>query len=121
MQITVLQRSKGHLGRGLGKTTGWIHRLELKRSGVRYLNNLSYEKITKDGVWVKLANGETKLIEGKQVIICAGQESENGLVAVCESAQIPFEVIGGAKLAGELDAKRAIREAWLLARPTVQG
>ncbi len=116
LQITILQRSKGHLGRGLGKTTGWIHRLELKRSGVKFLNNLSYEKITAEGVWVKLSSGESKLIPGQQVIICAGQESENKLAAICTEAKIPFDIIGGAKLAGELDAKRAIREAWQLAQ-----
>ncbi len=100
------------MGRGLGKTTGWIHRLELKRSGVKFLNNLSYERITENGVVVKLASGEEKLIEGEEVIICAGQESQNALKQICEAAAIPFSLVGGARIAGELDAKRAIREAW---------
>lgn len=112
IKITLLQRSKGHMGRGLGKTTGWIHRLELKRSGVKFMNNLTYERITAHGVLVRLASGEEKLIEGEEVIICAGQESQNELVKVCESQSIPFSLIGGAKIAGELDAKRAIRDAW---------
>ena len=116
LKITILQRSPGTLGRGLGKTTSWVHRLELKRAGVQYLNDLNYEKITPEGVWVKFTSGERKLIPGEQVIVCAGQESENGLVAICENAQIPYHLIGGAKLAGELDAKRAIREAWELAK-----
>jgi 2,4-dienoyl-CoA reductase (NADPH2) len=114
LNITLLQRSPGHMGKGLGKTTGWIHRMELKRSGVKFINNLSYERITAEGVFVKLANGEEKLIAGEEVVICAGQESQNELIALCEQAAIPHSVIGGARIAGELDAKRAIREAWEL-------
>jgi 2,4-dienoyl-CoA reductase (NADPH2) len=116
LSVTVLQRSQGGMGRGLGKTTGWIHRLDLKRTGVRYLNNLSYEEITNEGVRVKFKDGKTKLVPAQQVFICAGQESENSLVKICEDAKIPYRVIGGAKLAGELDAKRAIRDAWELTR-----
>ncbi len=116
LSISILQRSQGAMGRGLGKTTGWIHRLELKRSGVKYINNLDYEKITSEGVWIKTSKGESKLIRGEQVIVCAGQESEVSLSKICEEAKIPFHIVGGAKLAGELDAKRAIREAWELTR-----
>jgi 2,4-dienoyl-CoA reductase (NADPH2) len=112
LKITLLQRSKENMGRGLGKTTGWIHRMELKRSGVQFLNDLSYERITPEGVVVKLSSGEEKLITGEEVIICAGQESQKELVALCEDAKINFSVIGGANIAGELDAKRAIQEAW---------
>ncbi|NDG85640.1 MAG: hypothetical protein EBX52_11485 [Proteobacteria bacterium] len=104
------------MGRGLGKTTGWIHRLDLKRSGVRYLNNLQYEAITPEGVSVILKDGTKKLIPAQQVFVCAGQESENSMKAICEKAGIRHHLIGGARLAGELDAKRAIREAWELAR-----
>lgn len=111
-KITLLQRRKMPLGKTLGKTTGWIHRLEIKRAGVTYLNDLTYQQITKDGVWVKFTKGETKLIPAKQVVLCAGQESEDGLVAVLEAAKIPHTLVGGARFAGELDAKRAIREAW---------
>jgi 2,4-dienoyl-CoA reductase (NADPH2) len=115
LSVTLLQRSQGGMGRGLGKTTGWIHRLDLKRSGVRYFNNLEYQAITAEGVQVKFKDGKTKLIPAQQVFICAGQESENSLVKICEESKIPYRIIGGAKLAGELDAKRAIREAWELA------
>jgi len=114
LSLTLLQRSQGGMGRGLGKTTGWIHRLDLKRSGVRYFNHLSYEAITPEGVLVKLADGTQKLIPAQQVVICAGQESEIRLRAICEKAGVAFRVIGGAKLATEVDAKRAIREAWEL-------
>lgn len=113
--ITLLQRKAGPMGKGLGKTTGWIHRLELKRSGVQFLNDLDYEKITQEGVWIKLKSGESKLIPATQVVICAGQESENSLVSICKAAGLKTRVVGGANFAGELDAKRAIREAWSLA------
>jgi len=116
LSLTLLQRSAGGMGRGLGKTTGWIHRLDLKRSGVRYLNHLQYEAITPEGVSVILKDGTKKLIPAQQVFLCAGQESEDAMKAICEKAGIRHHVIGGARLAGELDAKRAIREAWELAR-----
>ena len=116
IQITILQRKPGQIGKGLGKTTGWIHRLELKRSGVQYLNDLDYEKITPEGLWVKFTSGESRLIPAKQIIVCAGQESENALVPILEQKGIRYSLIGGAKLAGELDAKRAIREAWMVGK-----
>jgi len=112
VKITLLQRSPGIMGRGLGKTTGWIHRMELKRAGVDYVTEVSYEKITADGVWIKNKKGDLKLIEGKMVVLCAGQVSENTLVAEMEKIGKPYSLIGGAKLASEVDAKRAIREAW---------
>jgi 2,4-dienoyl-CoA reductase (NADPH2) len=116
LSVTLLQRSQGGMGRGLGKTTGWIHRLDLKRSGVRYLNNLQYDAITPEGVSVTLKDGTKKLVPAQQVFICAGQESVNSLGAICEKAGIRHHVIGGAKLASEIDAKRAIREAWELSK-----
>jgi 2,4-dienoyl-CoA reductase (NADPH2) len=64
LSLTLLQRSAGGMGRGLGKTTGWIHRLDLKRSGVRYLNSLSYESITPEGVSVVLKNLRARCFQG---------------------------------------------------------
>lgn len=117
LKITLLQRSSGGIGRGLGKTTGWIHRLELKRKGVQSVSGLSYERITPEGVWIRKNSSSTPtLIPGQQVVVCAGQLSQNQLVAALKSEGIPHSVIGGARLAGELDAKRAIREAWQFAR-----
>ena len=113
--VTLLQRSKGTFGKTLGKTTGWVHRLELKRNDVKLVGDLTYESITAEGVWIVHSNGEKKLIPAEQVVICAGQTSENGLVSSLEEAKIPFNLIGGALLAGELDAKRAIRDAFNLA------
>ena len=112
--VTLLQRSKKGFGQGLGKTTGWIHRLDLKRHGLQFFNDLEYQKITAQSVEVKFSNGEIKSIPADQVIICAGQEPVINLKEILMLANIPFTVIGGARLAGELDAKRAIREAFEL-------
>ena len=113
-QVTLLQRSAGGIGRGLGKTTGWIHRLELKRSGVQAISNLQYVKITPEGVIINKGGAE-KLVPGEQVVLCVGQESNRDLMEILKSTGLPIHLIGGALLAGELDAKRAIREAWQLA------
>jgi 2,4-dienoyl-CoA reductase (NADPH2) len=117
-KITLLQRAPGGVGRGLGKTTSWIHRLELKRSGVQSVSNLQYDRITPEGVWIRKNSSpsEPVLIPGEQVVICAGQESNRKLMNVLGSTGIPVHLIGGAKFASELDAKRAIREAWELGR-----
>ena len=112
IKITLLQRKEGIMGAGLGKTTGWIHRLFLKRSGVDYINQISYQEITNEGLWIKNKKDELKLIPAKQIVICAGQVSENSLAEVFEKNAKSYSIIGGAKLASEVDAKRAIREAW---------
>lgn len=114
MKVTLLQRSKKSFGQSLGKTTGWIHRLDLKRHGLQFYNDLDYQKITSNSVEVKFSNGEIKSIQADQVIICAGQEPVDSLIGSLNQAKVPFTVIGGARLAGELDAKRAIREAFEL-------
>lgn len=114
-QVTILQRSKGAWGRSLGKTTGWIHRLDLKRQGVQYFNDLEYQEITPENIQVLMKrSGERKIIPCDQVIVCAGQVSNTDLIAALQANSIPHHVIGGASLAAELDAKRAIREAFLL-------
>ena len=112
IKVTILQRKDGIMGAHLGKTTGWIHRLTLKRNGVDYINQISYVEITNEGLWIKNKKDELKLIPAKQVVICAGQTSENSLAAVLEKNGKSHSIIGGAKLAEEVDAKRAIREAW---------
>lgn len=114
VSVTLLQRSKKGFGLGLGKTTGWIHRLDLKRHGLQFFNDLEYQKITTTSVEVKFSSGELKSIPADQVIICAGQESVINLKESLLLANVPFTVIGGARMAGELDAKRAIREAFEL-------
>ncbi len=112
IQITLTQRSEGPLGKGLGKTTAWAHRMFLKKNGVEHMKRCEYVEITNEGLWLKNKDGELKLVPAEQIVICAGQVSENSLSEALQKNGKSFSVIGGAKLAGELDAKRSIREAW---------
>lgn len=104
--VTLLQRKAEKPGRRLGKTTGWIHRAQLATRGVKMIGGVNYERITQDGLEVSF--GETRerpeLIEADTIVLCAGQLSERSLVEGLPNAHI----IGGADVAGELDAKRAI-------------
>lgn len=113
-QVWLLQRSKGKVGERLGKTTGWAHRLTLKNRGVQMWNEVQYQKIDDAGLHLT-AKGETKLLDVDHVIICAGQEPLRALQVPLEQAGIQTHLIGGAKLAAELDAKRAIAEGMELA------
>ncbi len=108
-QIFLLQRKPGKPGAALGKTTAWIHREELKKYGVKYLDNLSYNKITDQGLYI-IKDEKEILLEVDNIIICAGQESERSLYDSLMSLGKKVHLIGGAKFAGELDAKRAIEE-----------
>ncbi len=112
--ITLLQRKEGKLGANLGKTTGWIHRATLKKSGVKMIGGLSYEKITKEGLWVN-KKGKSELIPCDNIIVCAGQLPLNNLKTCLDEAHIKNHIIGGARKAAELDAKAAIEEATYLA------
>ncbi len=112
--ITLLQRSAGRIGGGLGKTTGWILRSQLKRRGVQSLSGVRYVKLDDAGLHIEV-DGQPRLLEVDQVVICAGQESENSLATVLSAAGLSFDLIGGAKLAGGLDAQRAIDEGTRLA------
>ena len=105
-----MQRKESKLGAGLGKTTGWIHRLSLKKAGVNMLRGVEYKKITPEGILIS-RKGEEKLIEVDSVIVCAGQLSNNDLYAKLESLGFTnIHLIGGAKLAMEIDAKKAIKD-----------
>jgi 2,4-dienoyl-CoA reductase (NADPH2) len=106
-----LQRKSGKVGAGLGKTTGWIHRADLKMKQVQMLNSCEYLKIDDEGLHLTVA-GEAKLLDVDNVVICAGQESRRELQDV---VQIPLHIIGGADVAAELDAKRAIDQGVRLA------
>ena len=110
----MLQRSDGPMGRGLGKTTGWIHRATLKRKGVRQVSGVTYQRIDDAGLHITV-NDEEQLIEADTIIICAGQEPQAELLAPLGEAGIESHLIGGALKAGELDAKRAIEEGMRLA------
>ena len=113
-EIWLLQRSEGKLGANLGKTTGWIHRTTLKKHGVHMLSKVRYEQIDDEGLHITV-DGQPQLLAVDHVVICAGQLSENGLYEVLKATDHSVHCIGGAKLAGELDAKRAIDEGTRLA------
>jgi len=114
-QITMLQRKQTKMGKGLGKTTGWIHRASLKMKNVQMISGVEYTKIDDRGLHFTIQGGEPQVIECDTVVVCAGQLSQRDLFEELKSANIPTHLIGGSKLAGELDAKRAIREGFELA------
>lgn len=107
-QIWLMQRKPGKPGRGLGKTTAWIHREELKLDGVKYMDGVEYLGWEDDGFHV-MHRGKEEVLPVDQVIICAGQTSVNGLY------REGYHIIGGAGEAGELNAKKAIEEGLLCA------
>ena len=111
-QVYLLQRKAGKVGAGLGKTTGWVHRLGLQRRGVEMLNNCEYLSIDDNGLNLLVA-GESRVLAVDNIIICAGQESRNELVE--DLTKVSTHLIGGALKAGELDAKRAIKQGVQLA------
>jgi 2,4-dienoyl-CoA reductase (NADPH2) len=113
-EIWLLQRRPTPPGRDLGKTTGWVHRLALKRRGVRMLAGVSYEGIDDRGISIQ-QDGQPRLLAVDHVVICAGQEPRRELVAGLEARGVRFQLIGGSKLAAELDARRAIDEGARLA------
>ena len=112
--ITLLQRKTTKPGKTLGKTTGWIHRQSLKDQGVQTLNGVTYLKIDDDGLHISI-DDEVQTIAVDHVVICAGQESENALYQTCLDAGVSAHLIGGALLAQEIDAKRAIDDGVRLA------
>ncbi|HVA56006.1 MAG TPA: NADPH-dependent 2,4-dienoyl-CoA reductase [Gammaproteobacteria bacterium] len=112
--ITLLQRKPGSFGKKLGKTTGWIHRTSLRRKHVQMLGGVNYQGIDDQGLHISI-NGEQKLLSVDNVIICAGQESNLKLYNALKAQSIPLYLIGGSRLATELDAKRAIDEGMRLA------
>ncbi|BBP81993.1 2,4-dienoyl-CoA reductase [Pseudomonas sp. Pc102] len=114
-EVFLLQRKKTKVGDGLGKTTGWIHRTGLKNKNVQMLNSVEYLKIDDAGLHIRIAEGEPQLLPVDTVVICAGQdplrELHDGLVAAGQTVHL----IGGADVAAELDAKRAINQGSRLA------
>ncbi len=110
--VYLLQRKTSKVGDGLGKTTGWIHRTDLKNKGVHMLSGCDYQRIDDAGLHLSI-NGQTQLLPVDTVIICAGQEPRRELQAGI--TRKPVHLIGGADVATELDAKRAIEQGTLLA------
>ncbi len=111
-EVTLLQRKKTKVGAGLGKTTGWIHRADLVNKGVKMLSNCEYQKIDDQGLHL-LVKGEPQLLAVDNVIICAGQNPCRELADQITTK--PVHLIGGADVAAELDAKRAIDQGTRLA------
>ena len=109
-EIFMFKRSKGKFGGGLGKTTGWIHRTSLKNKKVQFINQVQYTKIDNDGLHY-IQNGEPKVLAVDNIIICAGQLPLKDLLQPLEAQGLKVHVVGGADLAAELDAKRAIDQA----------
>jgi len=108
-QITLCQRSFGKLGANLGKTTGWIHRTSLKQFGVEMLAECKYERIDDEGLHLTVA-GEARVLQVDDVVVCAGQEPLFDLEAPLSGRGVRTYRIGGADVAAELDAKRAIAQ-----------
>jgi len=113
-EVFLLQRKKSKVGAGLGKTTGWIHRTTLKHKGVHMMNLVNYVKIDDQGLHIEV-NGEPKLLEVDNIIVCAGQEPRRDLQDALVEAGVSVHLIGGADKAAELDAKRAIKQGTELA------
>ena len=113
-EITMCQRSAGKLGRKLGKTTGWIHRASLKKKQVQMLGGCTYIRVDDQGLHVQI-DGENRVIEADNVVICAGQLSNRDLATSLEAAGKAAHLIGGADVAAGLDAKRAIDQGLRLA------
>ncbi|MCU4450807.1 NADPH-dependent 2,4-dienoyl-CoA reductase [Acinetobacter lwoffii] len=113
-EIYLLQRKAASVGASLGKTTGWIHRTGLKHRDVKMIAGASYEKIDDQGLHI-VVNDKPAVLEVDHVIICAGQESYTAMFDELKAAGKNVHLIGGAKEAGELDAKRAIRQGAELA------
>ncbi|MBC3928833.1 NADPH-dependent 2,4-dienoyl-CoA reductase [Undibacterium sp. CY21W] len=113
-QIFLLQRKVSKVGDGLGKTTGWIHRTGLKNRGVHMFAGVTYNKIDNAGLHVTI-DGQQKILPVDNVILCAGQEPRRDLQAALEAAGKTVHLIGGADVAAELDAKRAINQGTRLA------
>lgn len=119
-EVYLLQRKVSKVGKNLGKTTGWIHRTSLKNRDVQMIPGVSYRKIDDEGLHITVTpkgaeQGEDKVLPVDTVIICAGQDPLRELQAGLEAAGLPVHLIGGADVAAELDAKRAIDQGSRLA------
>ena len=113
-QVYLMQRKSTRVGRGLGKTTGWTHRMSLDKRGVQMINGIDYEKVDDQGLHVTVA-GVPQLFEVDTVIVCAGQVPKRDLYDELSDSGIATSLIGGAFEASELDAKAAIKQASYLA------
>jgi len=113
-EVTLVQRKTSLIGKGLGKTSGWAHRAVLKQAGVAQVSGATYELIDDRGLHLTV-DGEPRLLEVDHVVVCAGQESVRALYDELAALGRAVAVIGGADVAAELDAKRAIEQGVRLA------
>ena len=114
-EVYLLQRKTSTIGKGLGKTSGWAHRAVLKDSGVQMLPGVTYEKVDDAGLHLRVgatddSPGEARVLDVDHVVVCTGQESERSLYDALVATGANAHLVGGADLAAELDAKRAIRQ-----------
>ncbi|WP_327113424.1 NADPH-dependent 2,4-dienoyl-CoA reductase [Nocardia sp. NBC_01730] len=116
-EVVLLQRKTTPFGKDLGKTSGWVHRAALKAKGVEQIGGVNYERIDDNGLHVSFGakRRRPQLIPVDNIVVCAGQESVRDLVAPLRAAGVDPHLIGGADLAAELDAKRAIDQGTRLA------
>jgi len=116
-EVHLLQRKATPIGRGLGKTTGWVHRAALKAKGVHHHVDVNYERIDDEGLHITHGedHSDPQLLAVDTIVLCTGQESVNTLGPALAAAGVKVHVIGGADVAAELDAKRAIRQGTELA------
>ncbi|MFI9063326.1 FAD-dependent oxidoreductase [Streptomyces sp. NPDC053429] len=113
-RVHLLQRKTTKVGAGLGTTTGWIHRAELKHRGVVSVAGATYDRIDDEGLHITV-DGEQRLVPADTVVLCTGQEPRRDLYEALRAAGVDAHLIGGADVAAELDAKRAIRQGTELA------
>ena len=113
-EVFLLQRKETPIGKGLAKTSGWAHRAVLKDSGVQMIPGVTYDRVDDDGLHVTVGE-EPRVLDVDHVVVCAGQESERSLYDDLVAAGATAHLIGGADVAAELDAKRAIKQGTELA------
>jgi 2,4-dienoyl-CoA reductase (NADPH2) len=113
-EVWLLQRKPAKVGAGLAKTTGWIRRTLLAERGVTMMSGVTYEAIDDAGLHVRVG-GERRTLEVDTVVVCAGQEPRRDLLAALQAAGVPTILVGGADVAAELDARRAIDQGTRLA------
>ncbi len=114
-QVWLLQRKTSRIGAGLGRTSGWAHRMTLRDNGIEMIPGVSYDRFDDAGLHLTLPSGASRVLPVDHVVVCAGQESERSLYdALVAAGRTPY-LVGGADVCAELDAERAIREGTELA------
>lgn len=115
-EVFLLQRKETKVGAGLGKTSGWVHRAALDAKGVEKIASVHYDKIDDDGLHIRVGDDpQTRILNVDDIVICAGQDPRRDLYDELVAAGVSTHLIGGADVAAELDAKRAIKQGTELA------